>query len=73
MCKCEAHTKNTDLISTGNARAYTAAKAVAKQPLSHTQTQNMTKLPLTFAVISELQRMSTPEEKAQWRKVKDRV
>ena len=37
VCKCQAHTGGTDLISTGNAHADLAAKAAAIQGVSHTQ------------------------------------
>lgn len=36
VCKCSAHTKATDPVSLGNAKADTAAKAAAQLPPSHT-------------------------------------
>lgn len=36
VCKCEAHTKATDLVSQGNHRADLSAKSASQLPLSHT-------------------------------------
>lgn len=69
ICKCAAHTKNKDFISTGNTRADMAAKAAAaqqsKEPecilLSETNTNALTSL-------QSMQAFATVAEKNLWRR-----
>ncbi|XP_071337791.1 protein NYNRIN-like [Trachinotus anak] len=82
VCKCEAHTNNTDSISLGNARADAAAKAASKRPVSPdtlgvSLTFNSTPPVVTTVEIADLQIRASQAEKHCWKKagcsVVDRV
>uniref|UniRef100_A0A3B1JAJ5 ribonuclease H n=1 Tax=Astyanax mexicanus TaxID=7994 RepID=A0A3B1JAJ5_ASTMX len=75
VCKCEAHTKKTDSISLGNARADAAAKRAACNTVCSLPSLLCVKTP--FLQVSEMQKRSSPSERAEWKKagctVKDGV
>ncbi|XP_060922638.1 uncharacterized protein LOC132996313 [Limanda limanda] len=68
ICKCEAHTRELDSVSRGNARADIAAKAAAKRSLP-VNDAFVLDVPVTpNADLQELQARATPEEKVVWKK-----
>lgn len=70
VCKCEAHTHSTDVVSQGNARADYAAKAAAQLPLSdHTFTYTQYLSLHTPTTVIALQSFSTVEDKRLWSRV----
>lgn len=70
VCKCEAHTNDSDPVSLGNARADAAAKAAAKQELTPdtTHVHHDVSLHTPTADLQDLQQRATPEEKSLWKK-----
>nr|XP_040024957.1 uncharacterized protein LOC120812808 [Gasterosteus aculeatus aculeatus] len=65
VCKCAAHTSNTDDVSQGNARADLAAKAAALLPLP-TTCALMCSEKLVPSSLTAMQLLSTPDERRLW-------
>ncbi|XP_062248239.1 uncharacterized protein LOC133956894 [Platichthys flesus] len=68
VCKCAAHTRATDVVSRGNAKADTAAKAAARlpPPLSNKQLAALTSD--MSSSLSAVQSTATPPEISLWKK-----
>ncbi|XP_043090472.1 uncharacterized protein LOC122341187 [Puntigrus tetrazona] len=68
VCKCAAHTKGTDLVSLGNAKADEAAKQAAQGKLEICEIHKVTSVetPLDMSVISDMQKQAPASEKQMW-------
>lgn len=67
VCKCLAHTNNSDPISLGNARADAAAKRAALQPIILNPLFVSTPASIPSS-LEALQTFATPEEKTLWKR-----
>uniref|UniRef100_A0A8P4FYZ8 Gag-Pol polyprotein n=1 Tax=Dicentrarchus labrax TaxID=13489 RepID=A0A8P4FYZ8_DICLA len=67
VCKCLAHTNNSDSVSLGNARADTAAKRAALQPTILDPLFVSTPVSIPSS-LTAMQSFATPQEKTLWRR-----
>lgn len=67
VCKCLAHTNNSDSISLGNARADAAAKKAALQPSNLDSLFVSTPVSIPSS-LTAMQSFATPQEKTLWRR-----
>ncbi|XP_062419418.1 uncharacterized protein LOC119228347 isoform X2 [Pungitius pungitius] len=65
VCKCAAHTSNTDDVSRGNARADSAAKAAALRSLPASSVFMCSQVSVPSS-LTAMQSLSTPDERRLW-------
>uniref|UniRef100_A0A674MQR3 ribonuclease H n=1 Tax=Takifugu rubripes TaxID=31033 RepID=A0A674MQR3_TAKRU len=68
VCKCAAHTNNTDAVSQGNAFADRAAKAAANNNTLLDNEESFTLEPADNDILKEMQQSAPEKEKAMWKK-----
>ncbi|XP_056890188.1 protein NYNRIN-like [Takifugu flavidus] len=68
VCKCTAHTNNTDAVSQGNAFADRAAKAAANNNTLLDNEESFTLEPADNDILKEMQQSAPEKEKAMWKK-----
>ncbi len=69
VCKCAANTRNTDSVSTGNAREDTAAKAAAAKQTKDTECTLLSETdPDISSPLQSMQAFASVAERNQWRK-----
>ncbi len=69
VCKCAAHTRNKDFVSTGNARADAAAKAAAAKQTKETECTLLSEIdPDISSPLQSMQAFASVAERNQWSK-----
>ncbi len=69
VCKCVAHTRNKDFVSTGNARADAAVKAAAAKQTKETECTLLSEIdPDISSPLQSMQAFASVAERNQWRK-----
>ncbi len=69
ICKCAAHTTNKDFVSTGNARADTAAKAAVAKQIKDTECTMLSETnPDISSSLQSMQVFASVAERDQWKK-----